>query len=431
MGALAATPRPKYQDPFRPLMPGVRLAEFNNPASAAEVIDDSVCAVIVEPVQGEGGVHPATNEFMVALRELTHKHDALLILDEVQCGVGRTGTFWAHEPYGILPDILCAAKPLANGLPIGAVLVSERVAEVIHPGDHGTTFAGGPFVTAVADVVVRRVSDAAFLQQVADTGAYFKERLEEINSPHIKEVRGRGLMLGVQLDIPAAPMIQAGYEHGLLLLNAGPDVLRLIPPLIFTPADADIAVERLAAISDRCWLNKPSLRLSLPASLRHFLPVSPSLPYIRRATDADVLAICALVNGFADQNLMLYRTPAQVRMALSEFLVAEDHGEVVGCGYLAYLGPDLVEIRSLAVAASQHGKGVGGRIVNALVEMAQRRGISQVCALTLVPDFFIRHGFEQVDRWSISPKIWSECVYCPKFHTCDEIAVLKELKIEG
>lgn len=248
MGALATTPRPKYQDPYRPLMPGVRFAEYNDPASAAAAIDDSVCAVILEPLQGEGGIHPATNEFMMALRELTHKHNALLILDEVQCGVGRTGTFWAHEAYSILPDILCAAKPLAAGLPIGAVLVTERVAEVIHPGDHGTTFAGGPLVTAVADVVVRRVSDPAFLQHVRETGAYFKERLEEINSPHIREVRGRGLMLGVQLDIPAADVVAAGFEHNMLLLNAGPEVLRLIPPLIFTPADVDVAVERLAGI---------------------------------------------------------------------------------------------------------------------------------------------------------------------------------------
>lgn len=248
MGALALTPRPKYQDPFRPLMPGARIAAFNDLDSAAKSIDDNVCAIVVETVQGEGGIHPATNEFLVGLRELAHQHNALLVLDEVQCGVGRTGTFWAYEPYGILPDILCAAKPLAAGLPIGAVLVTDRVAQAIHAGDHGTTFAGGPFVSAVADVVVRRVSQPSFLRHVQETGAYFKERLEEINSAHITQVRGRGLMLGVQLDIPAAPVIQAGYRHGLLLLNAGPDVLRLVPPLVITPAEVDIAVERLAEV---------------------------------------------------------------------------------------------------------------------------------------------------------------------------------------
>lgn len=248
MGSLAATPRPKYQDPFRPLMPGVRLAEFNNPDSLAATIDDGVCAVLVEPIQGEGGIHPATPAFMAALRELTHRHNALLIFDEVQCGVGRSGTFWAHEPYGVMPDMLCAAKPLAGGLPLGAVLVSQRVADVIHPGDHGTTFAGGPFVTAVANAVVERISQPAFLQHVQETGAYFQERLAELNSPHIREVRGKGLMIGVQLDMPAAPIVQAGYRHGLLLLNAGTDVLRLVPPLIIQRPEVDIAIERLAAI---------------------------------------------------------------------------------------------------------------------------------------------------------------------------------------
>ena len=248
MGALAATPREKYQKPYEPLMPGVRFAAYNDIESAAAAIDDSVCAVILEPIQGEGGIHPAEEAFLVALRELSRQHNALLIFDEVQCGVGRTGAFWAHEHYGVLPDILCSAKPLANGLPIGAVLVTERVAEVIHPGDHGTTFAGGPFVTSVANVVVNRISEPAFLQHVQDVGAYFKERLEKLENPHIQEVRGRGLMLGVQLDMPAAPVVQAGYQHGLLLLNAGADVLRLVPPLIINKDEIDIAIERLAAV---------------------------------------------------------------------------------------------------------------------------------------------------------------------------------------
>jgi acetylornithine/N-succinyldiaminopimelate aminotransferase len=250
MGALAATPREKYQKPFAPLMPGVRFAEYNNIESAIEAIDESVCGVIIEPIQGEGGIHPADGEFMAALREVTRENDALLIFDEVQCGVGRTGAFWAHEHYGVLPDILCSAKPLANGLPIGAVLVTERVAEVIHPGDHGTTFAGGPFVTSVANVVVNRISDPAFLAHVQEVGAYFKERLEALDNPHIVEVRGRGLMLGVQLDMPAGPVVQAGYGHGLLLLNAGADVLRLVPPLIISKDEVDIAIDRLAAVLD-------------------------------------------------------------------------------------------------------------------------------------------------------------------------------------
>ena len=250
MGALAATPRAKYQTPYLPLMPGVRFAAFNDIESAIAAIDDTVCGVILEPIQGEGGIHPADGDFMTALRELTHQHNALLIFDEVQCGVGRTGAFWAHQHYGVQPDILCSAKPLANGLPIGAVLVTERVADVIHPGDHGTTFAGGPFVTSVANVVVNRISDPAFLQHVEETGAYFKERLAGLGNPHILEVRGRGLMLGVQLDMPAGPVVQKGYQHGLLLLNAGADVLRIVPPLIISKEEVDIALERLTVLLD-------------------------------------------------------------------------------------------------------------------------------------------------------------------------------------
>ncbi|MCO6453433.1 MAG: N-acetyltransferase [Caldilineales bacterium] len=170
--------------------------------------------------------------------------------------------------------------------------------------------------------------------------------------------------------------------------------------------------------------------LKRPPSFSILRPEPPAMN-VRPANEDDVQAICDLVNGFAEQNLMLYRTPSQVRHALGDFLVAEDGGRVVGCAYLAHLGPDLVEIRSLAVAPDQHGKGVGGFLVNRLVETAKQRGITQVCALTLVPEFFYRYGFHRVDRWSISPKIWGECVYCPKFHACDEIAVLKELKVES
>lgn len=247
-GALAATPREKYQAAFRPLLPGVRFAEFNNAASAAEVIGDDVCAVIVEPVQGEGGVHAATPEFLHALRALCDQHDALLIFDEVQCGLGRTGTLWAYQGYGVTPDLLTSAKPLAGGLPMGAVLLTEKVASVMHPGDHGSTFAASPLVAAVANVVLQKVAQPAFLGEVARKGAYLKERLEELNSPLITEVRGKGLMVGADLTIPANDVVQAGYSHGLLLVNAGPHTLRLVPPLIISDAEINTLIERLTAV---------------------------------------------------------------------------------------------------------------------------------------------------------------------------------------
>ncbi len=247
-GSLAATPRPKYQQAFEPLMPGVRVAEFNSLPSAAAAIQDDVCAVIVEPLQGEGGIHAATPAFLQGLRDLCDAHDALLIFDEVQCGLGRTGALWAWQDCGVAPDLLTSAKPLAGGLPMGAILMTPRVADVMAVGDHASTFAGGPFVAAVAEAVVRRISQPAFLAEVRRKGEVLKERLQEINSPHVLEVRGRGLLLGLQLDIPAGDVVKAGFEHGLVLINAGPDVLRLAPPLVITDAELDAVVERLDAI---------------------------------------------------------------------------------------------------------------------------------------------------------------------------------------
>jgi acetylornithine/N-succinyldiaminopimelate aminotransferase len=246
--ALAATPREKYQAPFRPLVPGVRIAPFNDLDGAATAMGDDVCAVIVEPVQGEGGVHPAERGFLQGLRELCNRHDALLIFDEVQCGLGRTGALWAYQGYGVTPDVLTAAKPLAGGLPMGAVLMTQAVAEGIHPGDHGSTFAASPLVASVAEAVLNRIAEPAFLADVAAKGAYLVERLEELNSPHILRVRGRGLMIGADLDVPAGDIVNAGYRKGLLLVNAGPETLRLVPPLIITRAEIDLLIERLKAV---------------------------------------------------------------------------------------------------------------------------------------------------------------------------------------
>jgi len=247
-GALAATPREKYQAPFRPLLPGVRFAEFNDVTAAAKAIADDVCAVIVEPVQGEGGIHPATQDFLGGLRDLCNAHNALLIFDEVQCGLGRTGALWAHQHYGVTPDLLTVAKPLAGGLPMAAVLMTQAVAQVMHPGDHGSTFAASPLVASVANAVLKLVNRAEFLAEVAHKGAYLKERLQEINSPCITAVRGVGLMVAADLTIPANDVIQAGYRQGLLLINAGPNTLRLVPPLTISREEIDLLIERLTMI---------------------------------------------------------------------------------------------------------------------------------------------------------------------------------------
>lgn len=247
MGALALTPREHYQDPFRPLMPGAKVATFNDLASVEALLDDKTCAVIVEPLQGEGGVHPADPEFLKGLRALCDRNGSLLIFDEVQCGLGRTGTLWAHQFYGVTPDVMTIAKPLGGGLPMGATLMTQAVADGISPGDHGSTFAANPVVCAAAQAVLKKVSDPAFLENVRWAGSYLSEGLSDLQTkyPCIREIRGRGLIWGLELDMPAAPIIQAGYELGILTLSAGAQVLRLLPPLIVQRADLDEALEKL------------------------------------------------------------------------------------------------------------------------------------------------------------------------------------------
>jgi len=245
MGAVAVTAREKYRDPFMPVMPGVRFASYNDIASLEATMADDVCAVLIEPVQGEGGLRVADSAFLKAARDLCDRYGALLIFDEIQCGVGRTGTFWAHETAGVAPDILTAAKPLAGGLPIGAILMSQAVADTIHAGDHGTTFGGNPLVTAVGSVVVRRIGDPAFLSHVREVADYLDESLQDLaaaNPGRILELRGRGLMRGIRVNGSAAAVREAALEHGLLVVTAGEDVLRLLPPLIIEQQHVDEAI---------------------------------------------------------------------------------------------------------------------------------------------------------------------------------------------
>jgi acetylornithine/N-succinyldiaminopimelate aminotransferase len=233
-------------------MPGVRFATFNDIDGALAAIDDDVCAVVVEPVQGEGGLSVATDAFLAALRARCDATGALLVFDEIQCGVGRTGTLWAHEPSGVTPDIMTVAKPLGGGLPIGAILVRERVAATIHAGDHGSTFAGGPFITTVAGAVFRKLSAPGFLAHVREVGDYLGESLDELASHRddIVELRGRGLMRGIQIRGDAAAVREAGHHHGLLLATAGEDVLRLVPPLTFARHHVDEAIGLLRTSLD-------------------------------------------------------------------------------------------------------------------------------------------------------------------------------------
>lgn len=248
LGALSITPREAYQAPFRPLVPGAAVGPFNDLVAAEKLIGPDTCAVFVEPVQGEGGVHVASPPFLGALRELCDRHGALLIFDEIQCGLGRTGKLWAYEHYGIKPDMMALAKALGGGLPMGATLLAGRVAKAVETGDHGSTFAGGPVVARAAQVVLRRASDPATLAHIQAMGRLLLRRLGELDSPHVKAVRGLGLMAGVELDVEVAPIVAAGAERSVILLSAGPNVLRLLPPYIVTEEHIDTLIEILKAI---------------------------------------------------------------------------------------------------------------------------------------------------------------------------------------
>jgi len=250
-GSLAVTDRPDYRRPFEPLMPGAVFVDPNDLDAVSAALDpDRTAAVILEPIQGEGGIRILGDEFLRTVRTWTEERGIALILDEVQCGLGRTGTLFASEPSGIRPDLLCLAKPLGGGLPIGAVLASAEIADAMSPGDHGTTFGGGALVSTVAIAVVETVSRPEFLAEVVRKGAHLQSLLDALRTRHgsrIREVRGRGLIWGIEMVEPAASVVQKARDLGLLTVPAGSHVIRLLPPLTVSDAEIERAAHLLEA----------------------------------------------------------------------------------------------------------------------------------------------------------------------------------------
>ena len=250
-GSLAATDRPEYRKPFEPLVPGVRIVPREDWAAVDHAVSASrTAAVIVEPVQGEGGVRPLDPEWLAFVRELCAGRGVALIFDEVQCGLGRTGTLFAYEQGDVVPDMLTLAKPLAGGLPMGAVLVTDAIGRALKEGDHATTFGGGPFVASVALAVVRAIAEPGFLNAVREKGVWLGAALAGLaaRSGRVADVRGRGLMWGIELTEPAAPYVSAARERGLLLLTAGANVIRLVPPLVISAEHLERGVALLAEL---------------------------------------------------------------------------------------------------------------------------------------------------------------------------------------
>ena len=247
LGALSVTGNEHYQEPFKPLIGGIKFAKFNDIESVKALVNEKTCAIIFEPVQGGGGIYPATEEFMKEVRRLCDEKDIVMICDEIQCGMGRTGKMFAYEHYGVKPDIVTSAKALGCGVPVGAFIAKEEVAKAMVPGDHGTTYGGNPLATAAVNVVFDLFEEYKILDNVNEVSKYLEEKLDELVSKHENVVarRGKGLMQGLVLTTPVGEVVKKCISNGLFVISAGSNVLRMVPPLIIKKEDVDKMIDIL------------------------------------------------------------------------------------------------------------------------------------------------------------------------------------------
>ncbi|MCC8029805.1 MAG: aspartate aminotransferase family protein [Lachnospiraceae bacterium] len=251
LGALSVTGTEHYREPFEPLIPGIKFAEYNNIESVRSLVTDKTCAVIMETVQGEGGIYPADPAFLQGVRDLCDEKDMLLILDEIQCGMGRAGAMFAWQQYGVKPDIMTVAKALGGGIPVGAFLMTQRVADQsLEPGDHGTTYGGNPFAGAAVSAVFDIFEKEHIVDHVNEISVYLAYRLEQLKEKYsfIRDHRGMGLIRGLEMDIPAGQVAAGALDEGLIIITAGSNVLRFVPPLVIEKQHVDEMAEKLEAV---------------------------------------------------------------------------------------------------------------------------------------------------------------------------------------
>lgn len=248
LGAVSVTGNEHYRTPFEPLIGGVRFAEFNDIESVKALVTDKTCAIIMEPVQGEGGIYPADPDFLKQVRALCDEQDILLVFDEIQCGMGRTGSMFAWQGYGVKPDIMAMAKAVGNGVPVGAFAMTEKVAESsLAPGDHGTTYGGNPLVCAAVDTVLQIFEEENIVEHMQKVSEYLEEKLDELASENefVAERRGKGLMQGLVLKKPVGEVVKKAMDHGLIVISAGGNVLRMVPPLVINENHVDEMIQKL------------------------------------------------------------------------------------------------------------------------------------------------------------------------------------------
>lgn len=250
MGALSVTGTAKYREPFEPMLGDVSFAEYNNLESVKQAVNDNTYAVIVEAIQGEGGVYPAEPSFLEGVRKICHDRDIMMICDEIQCGMGRSGKMFAYQQYGVQPDIVTMAKGIGNGIPVGAIATTKEIAEALVPGDHGTTFGGNPLACIAVTATLKEFEKLHITEHVAEMGNYLKQRLQELcgQKEIAKEVRGMGLMCGLELSVPAGPYVIEALKKGVIFMSAGTSVIRFVPPLVIEKEHIDEMTDILSEV---------------------------------------------------------------------------------------------------------------------------------------------------------------------------------------
>jgi len=413
MGALAVTEKPSYRAPYANHLFNSDFCDFNSVQQINSKLSSDVAAVILEPIQGEAGIHLATSEFMREVRRLCSLHGIILIFDEVQCGLMRTGVMWAHQYYDVEPDIMTTAKPLGGGLPIGATLISEMVSKSLAFGDHGSTFGGNPVACALALEVVDEVH--RLKSDIERNSVIISDVMFEISEtyPHwISQIRGRGFMWGMDVHCTTSEFIDRARKHGLLLLTAGINTVRILPPLICGEAEITQFKKTLTCVLEE--LNEKycdGIQIS-------------------SAVFSDAINIFELVSSCSDSKSVLPRTLDAIRRDISKFLVARWNNVVVGCVSWRDWGNSHWEVRSLVVASHARGLGIGQRLTECIVSRACKSKVKEVFALSMAPQFFKKLGFSVVPRNRYPFKENADCQNCSWSSDCRETAMGLLLDLE-